>query len=83
MSVNLSEHRFERIKSLDPEQHRISYGCINVPAAFYNDVVLSALAGGDAVVYVLPDTKALAEVFPVFAATLGDGRDGERVLAGP
>lgn len=81
MSVNLGEHRLERIKSSDPEQHRISYGCINVPAAFYDDVVLSALTGGAAIVYVLPDSKAVAEVFPVFAATLGGGHDGEQVLA--
>ena len=81
MSVSAGEHRLERIKSSDPEQHRISYGCINVPAAFYDDVLLSALTGGGAVVYVLPDSKAVAEVFPVFAATIGGGHDGEPVLA--
>jgi hypothetical protein len=81
MSVNLGEHRLERIKSSDPGRHRISYGCINVPAAFYDNVVLPALIGGGAVVYVLPDSKAVAEVFPVFAATLAGGHDGEPVLA--
>ncbi len=78
MSVSFSEHRLERIKSPDPEQHRITYGCINVPSAFYHDVVLSALTGGAAVVYVLPDSKAVAEVFPVFAATLGGGHPAAR-----
>jgi hypothetical protein len=82
MSVSPSEHRLERIKSSDPEQHRISYGCINVPAAFYHDVVLPALTGGAAVVYVMPDTKAVADVFPAFASTLGDGHDAAAVLAG-
>jgi hypothetical protein len=81
MSVNLGEHRLERIKSSDPGQHRISYGCINVPAAFYDDVVLPALTGGGAVVYVLPDSKAVAEVFPAFAATLADGHDRGPLLA--
>jgi hypothetical protein len=75
MSVNVGERRLERIKSSDPEQHRISYGCINVPADFYHDVVLPALSGGAAIVYVLPDTKPVDGVFPVFAATLG-GRSG-------
>lgn len=68
MSVNAGERRFERIKSTDPEQHRISYGCINVPKTFYDSVVTPALRGGDAVVYVLPDTKPVEEVFPAFAA---------------
>jgi hypothetical protein len=71
MSVSPGEHRFQRIKSSDPSQHRISYGCINVPKTFYDDVVLTALAGGDAVVYVLPDTKPVKDFFPAFAAEDG------------
>jgi hypothetical protein len=77
MSVSPGEHRLQRIKSSDPGQHRISYGCINVPKAFYDDVVLTALASGNAVVYILPDTKAIDDVFPAFAATLGGGHEGE------
>lgn len=77
MSVSPGEHRLQRIKSPDPRQHRISYGCINVPKVFYDDVVLSALAGGHAVVYILPDTKTIDDVFPAFAATLGSGHEGE------
>jgi hypothetical protein len=76
MSVSPDEHRFQRIKSSDPTRHRISYGCINVPKTFYDEVVLTALAGGHAVVYVLPDTKPIADVFPAFAATLGGDADG-------
>jgi hypothetical protein len=67
MSVDLGERRLERIRSADPDQHRISYGCINVPKAFYTDVVLPALAGGAAVFYVLPDTKPIHDVFPGLA----------------
>ena len=73
MSVSADEHRFQRIKSSDPDQHRISYGCINVPKIFYDDVVLTTLAGGNAVVYVLPDTKTIRAVFPAFADAV-DGR---------
>jgi hypothetical protein len=68
MSVNAGEHRNERIRSADPNDHRISYGCINLPKPFYDSVVLTALNGGNAVVYVMPDTKPVAEVFPAFAA---------------
>jgi hypothetical protein len=81
MSVNAGEHRQKRIRSSDPAEHRISYGCINVPATFYDSVVLPALGGGDAVVYVLPDTKPIAEVFPAFAAANGDVGDGGPRLA--
>jgi len=64
VTSNPKEHRLQRIGSPAPEDHRISYGCINVPAAFYDDVVLKAFAGGSAVVYILPDTKPLEAVFP-------------------
>ncbi len=81
MSVNPGEHRLQRIASPDSEQHRISYGCINVPEMFYDDVVLPALGGGAAVVYILPDTKPMRDVFPGFAAVIGGDKDeapGER-----
>ena len=72
MSVNPGRHRLPGIHSSDPSRHRISYGCINVPATFYDDVVLTALASGNAaVVYILPDTKAIDDVFPAFAAAGG------------
>jgi len=66
VTTNPKEHRLQRIRSRAPEDHRISYGCINVPATFYRNVVLKAFAGGSAVVYILPDTKPLEEVFPRF-----------------
>lgn len=75
MSVSPGEHRLQRIKSSDPDQHRISYGCINVPKSFYDDVVLPTLAGGGAIVYVLPDTKPIAEVFPAFAIAVEGGHE--------
>jgi hypothetical protein len=67
VTTNPAEHRLRRIKSDAPQDHRISYGCINVPAAFYKAVVLKALKGGRAVVYILPDTRTVEEVFPAFA----------------
>jgi hypothetical protein len=76
VTSNPKEHRLTRIKSQEAEDHRISYGCINVPATFYERVVLKALAGGTAVVYVLPDTRPIEEVFPAFAATVRAGGGG-------
>ena len=60
---NKVERRLERLASPTPADNRISYGCINVPTAFYDRVIVSTFDQPNAVVYVLPDVKPLAEVF--------------------
>ena len=59
-----SERRLQRLDSPDPAEHRISYGCINVPAAFYASVAWPSFADGGGIVYVLPEARPLADVFP-------------------
>jgi len=66
VTANRKERRLERLKTPTPEDNRITFGCINVPFAFYERVVRPAFTGAKAVVYVLPDTKPLQEVFPAF-----------------
>jgi hypothetical protein len=61
--IDPRERRLERLASPDPAQRRISYGCINVPVAFFNGVVQPALAAGRGVVYVLPEFKSVREAF--------------------
>ena len=61
--VDPKERRLERLASPDPAERRISYGCINVPVAFFESVVWPTLGSGRAVVYVLPETRAIGEVF--------------------
>ena len=61
--VEKRERRLERLASPTPDDNRISYGCINVPVAFFESIVLPVLGAGKAVVYVLPETRALREVF--------------------
>ena len=61
-AVSAAEHRMERLLSPTPSDNRISYGCINVPAAFY-DAVLVPAAGRGVVVYVLPETRPAAQWF--------------------
>ena len=39
VNTNRAERRLERIVSEVPAEHRISYGCINVPKAFHETVV--------------------------------------------
>jgi hypothetical protein len=65
---NPKEHRLERLFSPDPGDHRITFGCINVPAQFFNELILPTFKDVHGVVYVLPDTKPLEEVFPMAAA---------------
>jgi hypothetical protein len=70
-TTNPRERRLERLASPDASEHRISYGCINVPLAFYDSVVMPALSRHHGVIYVLPETKSLGEVFPALGATAG------------
>ncbi len=61
--IDPKERRLERLASHDPAQRRISYGCINVPVAFFERVVQPAMGKGRGVVYVLPETRAVHDVF--------------------
>ncbi len=61
--IDPTERRLERLASADPRERRISYGCINVPVAFYEGVVKRVVGSRKAVVYVLPETKRVHEVF--------------------
>ncbi|MGE0498210.1 MAG: hypothetical protein AB7I35_11870 [Ramlibacter sp.] len=58
-----SERRLERLATPTPDDNRISYGCINVPVTFFEQVLQPAFDKRYGVVYVLPETRALDEVF--------------------
>lgn len=59
-----ADRRLQRLATPTPEDNRISYGCVNVPAAFYEDVIAPTFRGTVGVVYILPEDRAMAEVFP-------------------
>lgn len=59
----LSERRLERLASPTADDNRISYGCINVPAAFYDSVLAPLLGASRGIVYVLPETRPAWQVF--------------------
>lgn len=63
LSASSREHRLERLGAASPLDHRITFGCINVAASFYDHVVRPAFTGTSGVVYILPETKSLSEVF--------------------
>ncbi|MBT2188911.1 hypothetical protein [Sphingobium nicotianae] len=62
--ANPKEKRRQRMLSPTPDDNRITFGCINVPLAFYNKGVRPQFQKKGGYVYVLPDTKALEDVFP-------------------
>nr|WP_260600499.1 hypothetical protein [Sphingomonas sp. ZFBP2030] len=70
------ERRRERMLSPTAADNRITFGCINVPAAFYARTLRPAFQKKGGYVYVLPDTKPIEVVFPrlrVQAAVGGGG----------
>ena len=58
-----AERRLQRMATPTPLDNRISYGCINVPAKFFDLVVRPAFTGTSGVVYVLPETRSAQILF--------------------
>jgi hypothetical protein len=63
ITTHKAQHRLERLKSPTPEDNRITFGCINVPKDFYAKVVRPLFKDSAGVVYILPETRPLNEVF--------------------
>lgn len=66
--ANPKEHRLQRLRSPTPKDNRITFGCINVPTAFYKNVVLPTFKGVNGIVYILPERTPLGKVLPAFQA---------------
>jgi hypothetical protein len=58
-----AERRLERLASPTVADNRISFGCINLPVAFYEKVLSPTVKKAGAVVYVLPETRPLQKEF--------------------
>jgi hypothetical protein len=86
------ERRLERLATPSVDDNRISYGCINVPVAFYERYIRPAFADRRALVYVLPEVKSLQQVFGSYDVVSAQplpgtispqaGADGDVVFAG-
>ena len=63
VSTKPEEHRLQRLTTPTPLDNRISYGCINVPAKFFDNVVRPAFTGTNGIVYVLPETRRVHDIF--------------------
>lgn len=72
LTTNPKERRAQRLATPTPDDNRVSYGCINVPKAFFENVVSGTIRGGNSVVYVLPESRPIHTVFgrlPTVAAS--------------
>lgn len=49
------ERRPQRLASADPGERRITFGCVVVPVAFYEDVIMPTLGSRRGLVYVTPE----------------------------
>lgn len=65
ITTNPKEHRLQRLATPSTDDNRVSYGCINVPVGFYEDVVRPLFASTDGIVYVMPETEPLDAIFPI------------------
>ena len=60
------ERRAERLASPLPSERRISYGCVNVPVKFFKTALHASFKKSDGIVYVLPETRSVKQVFASF-----------------
>jgi hypothetical protein len=60
---NPAEQRLQRLATPSEKDNRISYGCINVPAAFYDGTVKPLFTAAKGWIYVLPETRPVQTMF--------------------
>lgn len=65
VSGNVADRRFQRLSSAATNDNRITYGCINVAANFFESVVRPLLKGTNGMVYILPEVRPLRDVFAI------------------
>ncbi|MFN3668575.1 MAG: L,D-transpeptidase [Brevundimonas sp.] len=68
VTTTAAERRLQRLDTETAADNRISYGCINVPTGFYDEIVRPAFEGAVGVVYILPEVRPLNEVFAAWPA---------------
>ena len=64
ITTNPAERRLQRLATPTPSDNRISYGCINVPAEFYDRTVRPVFANASGIVYILPESGPMRKYFP-------------------
>jgi hypothetical protein len=75
--VDVSENRPLRLKTKNPKDNRISYGCINISEDVMSDTLLPLFKDGG-VVYILPETEAGVDTFEGFSELPNTQNQGGR-----
>jgi hypothetical protein len=73
LTTNPAEQRLERLATPTIEDNRVSFGCINVPVAFYEEFIRPAFAADTANIYVLPETRSVRQVFNAYDVAAAHG----------
>lgn len=60
---NKADRRLERLATPTAADNRISYGCVNVPAAFYDALIKPVFGVKRGVIYVVPETRPASTIF--------------------
>jgi len=63
ITTRAADRRLQRLATATALDNRISYGCINVPAKFYEEIVQPTFNGTVGIVYILPESLSLQDVF--------------------
>lgn len=63
LTTEPSERRLQRLATPDVDDNRISYGCVNVPKDYYEQVLAPTVRSTGAIIYVLPETRSAQQVF--------------------
>ncbi len=64
ITTHKKDRRVERLLSPAPDDNHITFGCINVGTRFYTGTLGPLFRKRGGIVYVLPDTRPLDDVFP-------------------
>jgi hypothetical protein len=81
VTANPKEHRLARLASASAGDNRITFGCINVDKTFFAKVVEPLYQPAGGVVYILPEERALAEVFAGLPNDPGLAKSFDQVFA--
>jgi hypothetical protein len=60
LTTHPAERRLERLATPTPSDNRVSFGCINVPTAFFHATVMGTVRQGASIVYILPESRPLS-----------------------
>ena len=66
LNTHPEERRLERLASETVADNRVSWGCINIPVAFFETHISPIFAKRRALIYVLPEVKPLQSVFGLY-----------------